>query len=189
MKFEEPSSSQIFLMVVMGHGIGSFFYSNYIKNLNLKGNERILEYGSGSGAISRHLAPILLENGGHLTCCDISQRWMATIKKRIEKYPNVDFKLGKIDKVDIPDGSYDAVVIHYVMHDIEPDLREDILQNLAKKLKINGKIYIREPIGDHGMPALEIRSLMQGIGLKEVNFKINKMMLMGHITEATYVNE
>lgn len=187
MKFEEPGSSQIFLTVVLGHGIGSFFYRNYVKNLNLNGNERILEYGSGSGAISRHLAPILLENGGHLTCCDISQRWMATIKKRMDKYPNVDFKLGKIDKLDIPDDSYDAVVIHYVLHDVEPELREDILQNLAQKLKINGKIHIREPIGDHGMPAAEIRNLMQDIGLKEVDLRINKMMLMGQITEATYV--
>ena len=80
----------------------------------------------------------------------------------MDKYPNVDFKLGKIDEVDIPDGSYDAVVIHYVLHDIEPELREDILQNLAQKLKINGKIYIREPIGDHGAhPLSRILVLIQ----------------------------
>ncbi len=187
MSFKEPNSTQIFFTVAIGHTIGSFFWKNYVKSINLKGNEKILEYGSGSGALSRHLAPILFERGGHLTCVDISRRWMDEIQKRMSKYPNVDFKLGKIDDLDIPDDSYDAVVIHYVLHDIEPDSREEIVKSLSMKLKNGGKVYVREPIADnHGMPTAEVRKLMQEGGLKEIGVKINKIRLIGWVTEAIF---
>lgn len=187
MSFEEPSSTQVFFTVAIGHTIGSFFWKNYVSGLNLSGNEKILEYGSGSGALSRHIAPILLERGGHLTCVDISQRWMNTIQKRMSKYPNVEFRLGAIYDLDIPDNSYDAVVIHYVLHDIEPDLREKIVKALSMKLKDGGKVYIREPLADnHGMPAAEIKKLMINVGLQQVDFKINKVRLVGESTEAIF---
>jgi ubiquinone/menaquinone biosynthesis C-methylase UbiE len=187
MKFEEPGSTEVFFTVAVCYSIGSPFYKNYTKSLNLKGNEKILDYGSGSGALSRHVAQILLKGEGHLTCVDISRKWMNIIKKMMNKYPNVNFKFGKIDNVDIPDESYDAIVIHYVLHDIESDLRGDILKVLIQKLKDGGKIYIREPIADnHGMPTSEIKKLMQKAGLKEINLKINKIRFMGQITEAIF---
>lgn len=95
---------------------------------------------------------------------------MATIKKSINNYSN--FKLGKIDKLDIPEGSYDAVVIHYVMHDIKPESRS-IYYKFCSKVENQWNIYIQERIGDHGMAA-EIRNLMQDIGLKELYLKIKQ---------------
>jgi ubiquinone/menaquinone biosynthesis C-methylase UbiE len=187
MSFKEPSSTEVFFTVAIGYTIGSFFWKNYVKSIDLRGNERILEYGSGSGALSRHIAQILLKGGGHLTCVDISQKWMSTIKKRMHNYSNVDFKLGKIDNLDILDNFYDAIVIHYVLHDIRHDLREDILKALTTKLKSGGKIYIREPIADnHGMPTGEIMELMQKVGLNEINLKINNIRFIGQITEAIF---
>ncbi len=187
MSFKEPSSTQVFFTVAVGHTFGSFFWKNYVKSLNLNGNEKILEYGSGSGAISRHIAPILLKGGGSLTCVDISQKWMGTIQKRMDNYPNVEFKLGTIFDLDIPDNSYDAVVIHYVLHDIDSNLREEIVRALSRKLKKGGKVYIREPIADnHGMPTAEISKLMQKVGLNEIYLKINKIRIIGWVTEAMY---
>lgn len=187
MKFEEPGSTKVFFTVAVCYSIVSPFYKNYAKSLNLNGNEKILDYGSGSGALSRYIAQILLKGEGHLTCVDISRRWMDVIKKKMNKYPNVDFKFGAIDNINIPDKSYDTVVIHYVLHDIESDLRGDILKVLTQKLKDGGKIYIREPIADnHGMPTSEIKKLMQKAGLKEINLKINKIRFMGQITEAIF---
>lgn len=187
MSFKEPSSIEVFFTVAVGYSFGSFFYKNYVKSLNLNGNERILDYGSGSGALSRHIAQILLNRGGYLTCVDISQKWMDTIKKRMNKYPNVDFKFGKIEDVNIEESSYDSIIIHYVLHDIKSDLREDILKVLIKKLKLGGKIYIREPIAEnHGMPTDEIKRLMQKLGCKEIDIKINNVRSIGQITEAIF---
>ena len=187
MNFKEPSSTQLFFTVAVGHTFGSFFWKNYVKSLNLNGNEKILEYGSGSGALSRHIAPIILKGGGSLTCVDISKKWMDTLQKRMKKYPNVDFKLGTIFKLDIPDNYYDVVVIHYVLHDIESNLRGDIIKALSKKLKSGGKVYIREPLADnHGMPSAEIRELMVSAGLNEIGLYINNVRLVGKSTEAIF---
>ena len=187
MSFKEPNSTQIFFTVAIGHTFGSFFWKNYVKSLNLNGNEKILEYGSGSGALSRHIAPILLKGGGSLTCVDISQKWMGIIQKKMNNYSNVEFKLGTIFDLDIPDNSYDAVVIHYVLHDIDSNLREEIVKALSRKLKKGGKVYIREPLADnHGMLAAEIRELMIEAGLNEIDFKINNTRLVGKSTEAVF---
>lgn len=145
MSFKEPSSVNLFFTLAMGHVVGSFFWKNYVKSFNLNGNEEILEYCSGSGVLSRHIAPVLMEGGGHLTCVDISKKWMETIQKRMKKYLNVYFKLGAIFDRDIPDNYYDAVVIPYVLHDIKPGLMGDIVKIMGRKLKEGGNIYIREP--------------------------------------------
>ncbi len=83
------------------------------------------------------------------------------------KYPN--FILSQlIDDVDIPDNSHDDVIIHYVLHEIGPDSRDNILKILKGKLKKWWKnAYLREPIGDnHGISTIEIKKLIQKKGLK-----------------------
>lgn len=79
----------------------SFLYKNYIRTLNLKGNERVLDFGSGSGAGSKHLAKILQKSGGHITCIDISKYWTEKAKKRMKYYDNVDFLVGQLSELQL----------------------------------------------------------------------------------------
>ena len=39
---------------------------------------------------------------------DIPSVWIDTARKRLKKYPNVDFKFGDIATLDIEDGAYDV---------------------------------------------------------------------------------
>ena len=82
-------NKQIYIMLTMlyriidefgNNRLFSFLYKNYIRTLNLKGNERVLDFGSGSGAGSKHLAKILQKSGGHITCIDISKYWTEKAK-------------------------------------------------------------------------------------------------------------
>ena len=119
--------------------------------------------------------------------CGYISKMEGIIQKKMNNYSNVEFKLGTIFDLDIPDNSYDAVVIHYVLHDIDSNLREEIVKALSRKLKKGGKVYIREPLADnHGMPAAEIRELMIEAGLNEIDFKINNTRLVGKSTEAVF---
>ena len=119
--------------------------------------------------------------------CGYISKMEGIIQKKMNNYSNVEFKLGTIFDLDIPDNSYDAVVIHYVLHDIDSNLREEIVRALSRKLKKGGKVYIREPLADnHGMPAAEIREIMIEAGLNETNFKINNTRLVGESTEAVF---
>ena len=84
-------------------------YRRYVDSFDLTGNEVVLDYGSVSGRISRHIAERLLSGKGHLTCIDVSNVWIETIQKRLKKYPNVDYKPSDIAALDIADNAYDIV--------------------------------------------------------------------------------
>ncbi|WXG41905.1 MAG: class I SAM-dependent methyltransferase [Candidatus Freyarchaeum deiterrae] len=156
------------------------FYKSYVKNLGLKGNERVLEPGSGSGGLSAYIAPILLKGKGKLTCVDISKAQMRVLRIRMRKYPNVEYKLGDISKMDIEDGSFDAAIIHFMLHEVEQPSRQNFVKTISRKLKAGGKLFIREPIREsHGMPVEEIRQLMAEGGLKEIDHKLTRSIFMG----------
>lgn len=173
-RFKEPNLLVATIQAFLTGTMMSSYYGNYVQGLGLRGSERMLEYGSGPGSASKHLARAL-GNGGHLTCVDISEVWIGFAKRAVGKYPNVDFQLGDIAAMDITDGSYDAVFIHFVLHDVPEAIRREKVGILVRKLKAGGKVYVREPTGDrHGMPASEIRAILAENGLKEVSAGIGK---------------
>jgi len=145
-----------------------FIYTKYIGGLNLRGSEKVLDFGSGSGAGSKHFAKVL--SSGHLTCVDVSGYWMSICKKRLSKYGNVDYLLGRLPEFKLKADSYDVVNIHYVLHEVSKKMRAPTINEMYRILKKGGRICIKEPQreGD-GMPVSEIRGLMQKSGLSEVS--------------------
>jgi ubiquinone/menaquinone biosynthesis C-methylase UbiE len=145
-----------------------FSHPKYVSSLNFKGDERVLEFGSGGGCMSRALAHAL-QNGGSLTCVDISPHWISKAQSRLKQFTNIEFLTGDVTRMQLPDAKFDAVVIHFVLHDVLPTARADVMDALAKTLHPEGVLHIREPAKPgHGMPVSEIRALMRGAGLREV---------------------
>lgn len=167
MAFQEPSSSEVRLTLALGQTLAVPFYRRYINSLPLKGSERVLDFGSGSGVCSRHLAR-RLNLGGRLTCVDVSTVWMQTIRHTLRRCANVEFRLGSMATLCLPDASYDAVFLHFVLHDVPFAERAEIVRHLARVLKPGGLLFIREPGERGGMPADEIRERMTANGLREI---------------------
>ena len=156
-----------------------FFYKPYFVTFGLKGDETVLDFGCGGGVGSRCLRKLLTEHG-HLTCLDVSNYWINKAKKRLNKYTNVECRSGDIRELDIPDNTYDVISIFHVIHDISPVERKDIVNAVSRKLKLNGALFIREPIKEsHGMPVEEIRTLFSDAGLQEIEHEITKSDYMG----------
>lgn len=177
--FEHPSI--LFRLEDMLKGLlgGALLYNPYFRTFGLKGNEMLLDFGCGGGAGSRCLAN-LLDKGGYVTCVDISHYWMAKARKRLSKYSNVECKVGDIRELDIKDSSFDVISGIHVVHDIAPRDRQDIIKTLFLKLKPGGLFFIREPVKEsHGMPVEEIRTLLSGAGVKELEHKETKSEYMG----------
>ena len=144
------------------------YYRHYIESLGFRGDEKVLEYGSGPGAMSKVLAQALPL--GHLTCVDISKVWMGYMQKVARRYPNIDLMLGDIADLAIPPESYDAVFIHYVIHDIPVSVQREKASIVLGKLKKGGKAFIREPTSPyHGIAPEEIRAIMRENGLREMS--------------------
>lgn len=163
--FKEPSIAEAYLMMLTSRIIGGY-YRKYIESLHLQGNEKVLEYGSGSGAASKYLVRALPD--GQLTCVDISRVWMRFVKRAVGKFQNVDFVREDMAEMVIMDEAYDCAFVHFVLHDVPQPQRAGKVKFLARKLKKGGKVYVREPTGaKHGMPAAEVRELMAAAGLRE----------------------
>ncbi|HEY3374769.1 MAG TPA: class I SAM-dependent methyltransferase [Candidatus Aquicultor sp.] len=181
MSNKEPGTGEVLLTLAL-EPIVAPLYKQYIQSLMLKGNECVLDFGAGSGVAGRYLAPNLLMDGGHLTCADVSDAWTKTAKRRLQHYPNVDFMLGDVIQGTLQGRSFDAIVIHFVLHDIEPQLRAETVRALSQTLADNGAIYIREPMSDtHGIIADEVKSIMARAGLHEISSSISHTRLFGDV--------
>ena len=158
---------------------GSLLYNPYFRTFQLKGDEKVLDFGCGGGVGSRCMLKFLNKNG-HITCVDTSSNRIIRAKKRLAKFSNVDCMVGDIRSLNIPDSSFDIIFIIHVIHDIPPTERQAIVKSLSRKLKSSGALYIRELIRkSHGMPVSEIRTLMANSGLKEVKHQQNKSEYKG----------
>jgi len=177
--FEHPSTLFILEDKLKGFLGGPLLYNPYFKTFGLKGNESVLDFGCGGGIGSQCLAN-LLDKGGHLTCIDVSRYWIARARKRLDKYSNVECKSGDIRELDIPDSSFDVISTIHVIHDIAPAERQDIVKTLSQKLNAGSLLFIKERIGkSHGMAVEEIRTLLSGAGLKEIEYKETKSEYIG----------
>lgn len=182
----EPSKLEIYLTLGIGAIIAPF-YRSYVDTLPLQGNENVLDFGSGSGILSRHIAARLERGGGHLTCVDISARWMKVIRKTLSRFGNVSYHLGHITRVNLPDASFDTLIIHFVLHDIPAVDRPLIVQTLARKLKPGGRLILREPQNE-GLDLVELQTLTAAAGLALQEIEAHKAWL-GPVIDGGYIRE
>lgn len=171
----EPAPLEITLTCALGLTVLSPYYRSFAQTLNLRGNERVLDFGSGSGICSRHIAA-RLKHGGHLDCVDISRGWQTVIRKTLRRYNNVGFYLGRISEIDLPDDFYDSIVIHFVLHDIPVVECSQIVEALAQLLKPGGRLIVREP-GGHGLTKEELTQLIKTAGLQTESIQSQKVFI------------
>lgn len=181
----EPSELEIQITLALGKTLLSPYYQGFVHSLNLRGGEKVLDFGSGSGVCSRHIATRLQYGGGWLDCVDISHGWMQVIRQTLKGYPHTGFHLGRITELNLPAGCYDAVVIHFVLHDIPSLERVDTIRSLAGKLKSDGRLLLREPQGQ-GLTRDELSHLAVSAGLHEQRFAARKIALVGSVYDAEY---
>ena len=162
--FLEPPPLEVKLTLGLGKTLLNPYYRYFAKSLNLHGNEQVLDFGSGSGICSRHIAE-LLKKGGHLDCVDISHVWYQVIQKTLKNFNNVNFYLGHLGQLHLPENAYDLIVIHFVLHDIPCELRSGIIKMLSSLIKPGGRLIIREP-QNHGLVLEEIVKYTNNTQLK-----------------------
>ncbi len=180
----EPPALEIWLTRTLGSTVLRPYYRGFVRQLNLRGDERVLDYGSGSGVLSRHIAARLEESGGHLDCVDISHGWMAVIRKTLRRYANVGYHLGHITRLNLPDAAYDVVVVHFVLHEVPASERPAVVGMLAHKLKAGGRLVLREPQGE-GLTPDELRRLAKTAGLDVRTLGAHKLAI-GAVYDASF---
>jgi len=179
----EPPPLEIKITLGLGLTILSPYYHSFAQSLNLHGDERVLDFGSGSGVCSRHIAACI-QRGGHLDCADISHGWMNIARKTLRRYKNVSYHLGHIAQLDLPDSTFDVIVVHFVLHDIPEGERPGVVKALGRRLKPGGRLIAREPQG-RGLTLEELNQLTAAAGLHPINIRPNKVWI-GNVYDGAF---
>ena len=157
----------------------------YLRNFGLEGNETLLEVGCGGGAVTRQLSRLL--PNGRAIGIDPSAYWVDYARNRLRGRRNVSLHVGDVLTADIEPGSFDAVLFHYVLHDISAIDRPSTLDRVYELLKADGKLFLREPTKEnHGMSVTEIRSLTGAVGFHEERSQERRAMLFGSSFEGIF---
>jgi ubiquinone/menaquinone biosynthesis C-methylase UbiE len=158
---------------------GSYYYGADIKSLKLKGSESVLDFGCGGGAACLYLLRILNKRG-HVLGVDTSVHLINLATKRMQQFPNAEFKVGDIRKLDIQERSMDVIVSFNVFHHIPSKERPMIIMALSRLLGKRGRLMVRERIKkSHGIGLDEIRSLFTNAGFQEVAAEISESKYRG----------
>ena len=73
-------------------------------------------------------------------------------------------------------------LLHFILHEIPPSQREDIMSSLTRKMKPEARFYMREPVKEsHGIPPEEIKELFFRHSLEEIRSEISKKPFMGEM--------
>lgn len=94
----------------------------------------VFEFGCGTGSTAIALAP----NVKHIRATDISARMIEIARDKAEAagVTNVTFEQAGIDDLDVPDGTYDAVLAHSILHLVED--RDAMIARVHRMLKPGG---------------------------------------------------
>jgi ubiquinone/menaquinone biosynthesis C-methylase UbiE len=180
MDFEKPSRRDIFVHTLAGYVLMRGAYQKFVDTFGLKGDEHVLDFGGGSGALTRHIAKRLRKGNGQVTCLDTSEAWLDVARRKLRRFRNVKFIAGDITSLVRGGPQFDVIAVHIALHDIDKELRQRAVHALSSTLKNDGRLFIREPTKEgHGMPADEIRELMRNAGLREIRFSEEKLAFVG----------
>lgn len=165
--FTDPTRAQIALVLLASKTAWRWRYRRFIDDIGLKGDELVLDFGSGWGDNTRHISDAL-DKGGRVFALDISSKWQEIIRRRLNGRKNIEYVNSDIRTSAIPDSSFDVIVIHYVLHEVPMEDRTQTVKELVGKLKPGGFIHLREPTKKgHGMQIEEAGALMKEAGLRE----------------------
>lgn len=94
----------------------------------------VLDIASGDGALAELLAP----RARSVTCVDISEKVIEAGKARLQDRANVRFVLGDMHALDVPDESFDTVLLmHALTYTRQPQV---VLGEAARALRRGGKL-------------------------------------------------
>ena len=177
----ESTRLEIFLTRLAFFFYGKSVYQAFVDRLTLDGGERVLDFGCGMGTVAYYVAKKLPH--GHLTCLDISGRWLTVCRKTLRSYNNTVYL--HCESPVLENDSFDVVYCHFVLHDISESELARVIPALAGALKPGGVLVFREPLHE----TVKINIIKRLIGQSRLFLKdsrITDIPLMGNALESVY---
>lgn len=111
-----------------------------VRFVDLTGDERVLDSGTGSGALAFALAPHVRE----VVAVDLVPELLDQGRRRAERFPNVSFVEGDATKLPFEYGSFDLAGSLRTLHHIpRPELA---VAELARVTRLRGRVLVIDQI-------------------------------------------
>ena len=128
-------------MDIASFGRYSSFIEKSIKLMGIKPQDRIIDFGAGTGRNARLMLKYLSKRG-ELLGIDISEVMISQFKKRCSHFPNAKIINRRIDEPLPFKEEFDKAFISFVLHGFPQNIREIIIDNAFKALKDGGEFII-----------------------------------------------
>ena len=129
------------IMNIMSFGGYRLFIKKAISSMSINQNDRILDFGAGTGR-NALLMNNYLSGKGEILGLEISELMIAQFKKKTEKFHNINIINQRIDQPFEFEKKYDKVFISFVLHGFPFEIQKNIIQNAFYALKDNGEFII-----------------------------------------------
>jgi ubiquinone/menaquinone biosynthesis C-methylase UbiE len=133
----------------------------------------VADIGAGEGYYTIRLSP-MVGRSGRVLAQDIVPRTIEALGRRVqrERLDNVSLKLGKPNDPDVPDASFDRILLIHMYHEIERP--SEFLWNLRDSVKRGGQIIVVDadrPTNQHGTPPRLLFCEFRALGLELTRFE------------------
>jgi SAM-dependent methyltransferase len=133
-------------------GVGEF--DTVVRLAEIRAGMSIADIGAGEGYYTVRLSPMVGRNG-RVLAEDIVPATIRALAQRVqrERLDNVAIKLGAQNDPELPDGSFDRVLMIHMYHEIQRP--SEFLWHLRDDLKAGGSIVVVDadrPTDRHGTP-------------------------------------
>lgn len=136
---------------------------NPVALASLKEGEFVLDLGSGPG-LDCFLAAERVGMGGKVIGVDMTQEMIERARENASKgnYSNVEFRLGEIEDLPVPDNSVDVIISNCVIN-LSPD-KQKVFREAFRVLRQGGRIMVSDIVLLKELPDIIMKSVEAYIG-------------------------
>ena len=117
----------------------------------LKPGEKVLDVGCGTGGVTIP-AKLRVGKNGEAAGIDPAPEMIAIARRKANRAGlEIDFRVGVIESLPFPDGTFDAVTSSLMMHHLPEHLRVKGLAEIRRVLKPGGRLLIAEIMRPSGL--------------------------------------
>ena len=122
-------------------GLYSKFINKVIESIEINSDDKILDFGAGTGRNSLLMNNYISENG-KIVGLEISDEMIKQFKRKCQNIPNLSIINKRIDKSFELDEKFDKIFISFVIHGFPHEVRTEIIKNAYNNLKKDGEFVI-----------------------------------------------